>query len=320
MKVSLVITFLNEEASLDWLLKGIANQTTRPAEIILVDGGSTDRSRKIIAHWRKNKTIGKKIKLLTKKGNRSVGRNFGIAQAKQQWLAITDAGCIPAPDWLEQLTKTAQHTKAKVIAGYYAGLPQARFQQAVIPYALVMPDRVNPKKFLPASRSMLIHKSIWQKMGKFNERLNHNEDYALTRKIEAAKIKIAFAGNAFVYWLPRKNLLEFWTMIYRFALGDIEAGLIRPKVILVFARYLSFLGLLAWVISQGELTATGSFFPSLILLYLIWAILKNKRYTPQSWWWLPILQVTADLAVMWGSTKGLLRKNNFEKNNLSIYI
>jgi glycosyltransferase involved in cell wall biosynthesis len=310
VQISLVITFLNEESTIDWLLKGIANQTTLPAEIILVDGGSIDHTKKIIKRWQKNKAFAKKIKLLTKKGNRSAGRNFGMSFAKHSWIAITDAGCIPHPEWLEELVKTQQKTKAKVIAGYYAGLPQTRFQQAVIPYALVMPDKVRPTKFLPASRSMLINKKVWQTVGKFDENLSHNEDYALAKKIERQNIPIAFAGQAIVYWLPRKNLLEFWRMIYRFALGDIQAGIVRPKVILVFGRYLSFLGLLVWAVSQGELTTTGLFFPSLILLYLIWAIFKNKRYTPQSWWWLPILQVTADWAVIQGSLIGWRKKFN----------
>ena len=50
MKVSLVITCLNEESTIDWLLKGIANQVILPNEIIIVDGGSSDRTKKIITH------------------------------------------------------------------------------------------------------------------------------------------------------------------------------------------------------------------------------------------------------------------------------
>ena len=308
VKVSLVITCLNEESTINWLLEGLLNQIVLPAEIIFVDGGSKDQTKKIITGWKKNKIIGKKIKLLTKKGNRSVSRNYGIGKAKYRWIAITDAGCIPHQNWLGELINTQQQSKSSVIAGYYAGLPRTRFQQAVIPYALVMPDRINSKKFLPASRSMMINKKIWQQIGKFDKTLNYNEDYALAKKIERANIPIAFAEQAIVFWLPRKNLIDFWKMVDLFALGDIQAGIIRPKVILIFMRYLFFFSLLTWVLIKGNLSATGSFFPSLILLYFIWAILKNKRYTPQSWWWLPILQIAADLAVMNGSLKGFLAR------------
>lgn len=301
MKVSLVITVLNEESTLDWLFEAVAQQTLPPTEIILVDGGSSDGTIKKIRQWQKNPVIGKKIRFLQKKGNRSTGRNFGIQQTKHPWLAITDAGCVPFPDWLANLSATQQSTQAKVIAGYYQGLPRTRFEEAVVTYALVMPNRVKPKQFLPATRSMLIHKSIWQQVGQFDEKLNYNEDFALAKKIEAANLPIAFSPNAIVGWLPRANLRSFWQMIFRFALGDIQAGIIRPKVLLIFARYILFLALLTWVWSTGTLPQNQDFFETLIFLYIVWSVWKNKRYTPHGWFYLPILQVTSDLAVMAGS-------------------
>jgi glycosyltransferase involved in cell wall biosynthesis len=314
MKISLVITVLDEEATIDLLLAGIAQQTLPPAEIIIVDGGSTDTTSKKIKVWQKTAEIGKKIKVFKKKGNRSVGRNFGISKAKHSWLAITDAGCIPAENWLAQLAATQQQTKARVIAGYYVGLPQSRFQQAVVPYVLVMPNQVKPDKFLPATRSMMIHKSIWKKVDKFDEQLNHNEDYDFAKKIDRAKIEIAFARQALVGWLPRKNLQSFWTMIYRFALGDVQAGIIRPKVILVFLRYAIMLTIFLWAVLTNTLTDTGVFFPTMLLVYSIWAVWKNKRHAPEGWLWLPILQITADLAVMRGSLQGVWEKLKTKKN------
>ena len=299
MKVSIVITILNEESTIDFLLAGLAQQTTLPNEVVIVDGGSTDESVKIIKQWQKNTVIGKKISLLRKKGNRSIGRNHGITKAKHAWIAITDAGCIPATNWLAELIKTHQKNKHQVVAGYYLGLPTNGFQQAVVPYVLVMPDKVNPDNFLPATRSMMIHRSVWRKMGKFDTNLDHNEDYAFAKQLEKNNIPITFTDQAIVGWLPRTNLISFYQMILRFALGDIQAGILRPKVTLIFARYI----LLIYLALIG-----GELLPSLILLYLIWAVLKNSRYLTRGRFWLPVLQVTADLAVMTGSTKGLLER------------
>lgn len=306
MKVSLVITILNEESTLDWLLQGVTAQNFLPAEIIMVDGGSSDDTIKKIRQWQKNPIIGKKIKLFQKKGNRSTGRNFGIQKTHNAWLAITDAGCVPFPNWLTALAETQAATKAQVIAGYYQGLPRTRFEEAVVPYALVMPNKINPKKFLPATRSMLIHQSSWEKVGRFDETLNYNEDFVFAKKIETAGIPIAFSPHAIVGWLPRSNLRSFAQMIFRFAMGDIQAGIIRLKVLLIFARYLFFFGLLAWMIVIGGLTESQNFFYMLIFLYIVWSVWKNKRYTPHGWFYLPLLQITSDLAVMSGSLAGLL--------------
>lgn len=306
MKISLVITVLNEEASIDWLLESLAEQTLLPNEILIVDGGSTDATVRKIQAWKKHLKIGKNIRIFEKKGNRAVGRNFGIQKASHSWIAITDAGCVAFPQWLKNFVQKQQETQSEVIAGYAVGLPENRFQEAVVPYVLVMPDKVKPESFLPATRSMFLHKSVWKTLGGFDASLDHNEDFAFAKKIESAGIPIAFAPEALVGWFPRKNLVAFWKMISRFALGDMQARILRPKVALVFARYLAFFGLLTYFIITQQIEQTNGFFPVMVFAYLWWSIAKNKKYTPNGWFYLPLLQITADLAVMAGTIRGAL--------------
>jgi glycosyltransferase involved in cell wall biosynthesis len=308
MKVSLVITFLNEESTIGLLLEGIAQQTLLPAEIILVDGGSIDSTKKIIKQWQKNPLIGKKIHVLRKKGNRSAGRNYGIQKAKHSWIAITDAGCVPESNWLLALVEEQQTSQADVIAGYYYGLPQNAFEQAVVPYALVTPSRVNPKTFLPATRSLMLHKSVWEKLDGFDETLSLNEDFAFANKMQHAHISRSFTFKALVGWIPRQNMQDFWEMIYSFALGDIQAGIMRPKVLLIFLRYAAVIVIFIWMAWLSALSDTSSFFISLLILYSLWAIRKNKKYVPRGWYWLPMLQVVSDLAVMTGTLQGLFER------------
>lgn len=305
LKVSVVITILNEQATIGKLLTGLEKQTYQPDQIVIVDGGSSDKTLQLIKSFKRKKTIfGEKIKILTKKGNRSVGRNFGIAQADNDWVAITDAGCIPHDDWLEKMVdvlKKQEVDKKIVVAGYYDSLPQTAFERAVVPYVLVVPDRVNPKTFLPATRSIMFHKFVWRKVGRFDEQLNDNEDYALARRLQNytqgtnPTMKIVFAKQAKVSWIPRKNLRQFMYMIFRFARGDAFAGVWRPKVGLIFLRYgLGMLFCLIW----WQVVAIA------FLLYLIWSVKKNYKYVKSGWYWLPVLQITSDLAVMAGSCVG----------------
>lgn len=303
MEVSVVVTVLNESDNIVRLINALLTQSAEPEEIIIVDGGSSDGT------YKKLKNLAEKhpsLKVFQKKGNRSVGRNFAISKSASNLIAITDAGCVTEKNWLENLIKSAERSGAKVVAGYYQAAAGSVFQQAVAPYALVMPEKINPESFLPATRSMLIAKETFKDLGGFAENLSDNEDYAFAKKIEANNIKITFAQNAIVTWSPPKSLPSFFKMIFRFARGDAQARIFRPKVFLIFGRYILGVTILAWLIFYQQYTLALFYLLLAILLYSAWSITKNIRYCPDSWYLLPILQISSDLAVMSGSLLGIL--------------
>lgn len=313
MKISICVTTLNEEHSITTLLQSLVSQTLPPQEIIISDGGSSDNTVSVIKNFlnqRKNKLP--TIRLLRAVGNRSVGRNRAIRQAKSDWIAITDAGCTAEKHWLAELAKRQKNSKTNVVAGYYAGLAQTPLQEAITPYVLVMPDKVDENNFLPATRSMLIKRSLWQQLGGFDESLSDNEDYAFARRLRQ-QTRIAFARDAIVYWQPRQNLFQFAWMIFRFARGDIFAGIVRPKVALIFLRHGFLLGFLASLVYLGAVDWLIASLLTVVFCYSIWAIAKNWRYCPKSWHWLPVLQVISDQMVMLGSLSGWLQRRSQSK-------
>ncbi len=299
--VSVVVTVLNEAETIADLLVALEKQTVTPQAVIISDGGSTDDTVKTIQTWQESKRL--PLQVIEIKGNRSVGRNAAIAKTQTELIAITDAGCVPKKDWLEELLKTQQLTGAEVVAGYYEGAPQTTLQTAIVPYALVMPDRVRPDDFLPATRSMLLTKQAFLAAGQFDESLSDNEDYAFAHQLNRVA-KIAFAESAIVKWQPPADLSDFSRMIYRFARGDAQAGLWRPKVMLIFARYAVVFVLLLFyclVYSYAILAVMLVLFS----IYATWAIMKNFKYAKKSWYWLPVLQIVSDLAVMAGTMVGV---------------
>ena len=311
-KTSVIVTVLDERETIKELVGALAGQTVRPVEIIIVDGGSTDGTWEILQK-------DKRLKAYRIPGNRSVGRNFAISKAKSRIIAITDAGCIPDQNWLEELINPfsppsprlgegtgVRYRQVDVVSGYYRGQPKNIFQKCLIPYVLVMPDKASKTKFFPSTRSMAMRKSVWE-MYKFDENLWHNEDYAYAHTLKRAGFNFTFAPQAIVSWLPRQNLKQAAWMFMRFAIGDIQAGILRPQVKNLFIRYLVF-GYLFFLSLEFHIL----FYPLMFsaLSYLLFAVVKNYRYVrdPRAMFWLPVLQITADLMVISGTVMGFMSK------------
>jgi len=304
ISVALIATVFNEKNNIAAFLESYKHQSIKAQEFIIVDAFSSDGTDSVIKKFSQaNPDL--KIKFFKKKCNRSLGRNFAVSQTQAKYLAFTDAGCVLDQFWLQELLKTLVTSQSKVVGGFFQGIANSRLQEAIVPYFLQLNKNVNVKNFVPTTRSLLVEKKLFQALGGLNEKLELSEDYQLMLKIKKAKIPIAFAKKAVVYWYPPSNFQAFLQKIAAFAQSDIMAGIIRPKVLLIFLRYLVFLILF--------FEFNFVYFFLFLILYIIWSIDKNKHNCPNSWYYLPILQISSDLVIMGASLLALpqfgLRKN-----------
>lgn len=88
--VSCVITTYNGASYLREALRSVANQELRPAEVIVVDDGSTTRSAEEIS-LRAGEEYGLKVRYVYKKnGGAGSARNFGLKMAQHQYVTFLD--------------------------------------------------------------------------------------------------------------------------------------------------------------------------------------------------------------------------------------
>lgn len=208
--VSLVIPLKDEELTLPALLASIDAQTTRPSEIVLVDGGSTDRTVLIAkAHAARDQ----RYTVVSGRGPATPGRgrNLGVAASRHPWLAMTDAGIRLEPGWLEQLWRVrTEEPTAEMIYGNYEFDTRSEFERAAaVAYGQVKQPTPRGRCRGPSVISCLVHRRAFDRVGGFLD-ARSGEDERFTRAITSTQTPVAWAPAATVHWRLRPD----WTSTY----------------------------------------------------------------------------------------------------------
>lgn len=89
-KISVIVPVYNTEKYLKRCLESILNQTYKDFEIIIINDGSTDNSKKIINEYIKNNP--EKVKsYFQRNSGLSMARNFGIKKATGDYISFIDS-------------------------------------------------------------------------------------------------------------------------------------------------------------------------------------------------------------------------------------
>lgn len=308
MRISLITTVLNEESSINQFLSSVSKQTKLPDELVIVDGGSTDRTVASIKYYvSRIKRI--KVRLLRKKGNRSVGRNEAIKHSTGNVIAVSDVGCILDKNWLKNIAEPFKNENLDVAAGYYKPQSHSIFEKCLATYTCVMPDKVDPQNFLPSSRSVAFRKAAWRKVGGYPEDLDTCEDLVFAKRMKKAGLEFVFAQKAIVYWPQEKNIFQAFKQFFSYAVGDGQALYIRPQTPLLFARYIAGAALVfIFFLTKSYLILNTLYL--LLFFYIFWSVWKNYKYVNhlKALLYLPTLQIVSDAAVLIGMTIGFLKR------------
>lgn len=118
MKVSIIVPVRNAERTLEATLQYLLNIKfpREEMEIILADGGSTDRTIEIIKKKQEEYPF---IKLVEVPDSKSPGhaRNAALKVAQGEFILFTDGDCAPAEDWVDRMLEAFELDETIGIVG-----------------------------------------------------------------------------------------------------------------------------------------------------------------------------------------------------------
>jgi rhamnosyltransferase len=192
MKCSIVIRAYNEDKHIGRLLEGLAYQTVKDVEIILVDSGSTDGTVSVA------ETFGARIVRIPS-NEFTFGRslNFGVRAATREHVVIASAHVYPVyPDWLEALLSPFDDDKVALTYGKQRGPDSARYSEQQI-YHQWYPDESRPRQETAFcnNANAAIRKSLWERNA-YDETLTGLEDLAWAKWAKEQGYAITYVAEA----------------------------------------------------------------------------------------------------------------------------
>jgi len=196
-KVSFIIPTLNRERTIEACLKSIADQTYPIKEIIVVDGGSRDRTLSIASKYA--------TKIILDKGSLGKARQRGAEEATGQILGIFDSDIVlPTKDWTE---KAVQYFRADSAVGIVWPFNKAPEGASIVTrcYFLLWKARAweflkqaNKRLLVPGGNSLVLRKAL-ETAGGFDTTLKFGEDLELGNRIVRLGYGVAIFKEAILH-------------------------------------------------------------------------------------------------------------------------
>lgn len=176
---SVIITLYNKENHIENTLKSVINQSFIDFEIIIINDGSTDNSEQIVLQFNDNR-----IHYFHKKNEGvSIARNFGIEQAKSNYICFLDADDYWYDNYLETM---CLYIKKFPEYKVFSSAIEIETSKTIFPaqYSIKKNNDFEIVNFFEASEkecaiwtsSVIFHKEVFKKVGNFDYNIAIGED------------------------------------------------------------------------------------------------------------------------------------------------
>ncbi|KKC27889.1 succinoglycan biosynthesis protein exoa [Sphingomonas sp. SRS2] len=229
--VLIVIPCLNEEANLSRLLDHFLADAPS-AEIVVADGGSTDRSHAIVRDFQHRHP---NLPLIDNPRRiQSAGVNLAVTTMGRgrKWLLRVDAHCdYPAGYMAGLLDSAARHEASSVVVPMITTGRDcfqracASAQNSLIGTGGSPHRHIGEGRFVDHGHHALMRIDLFLAVGGYRENQSHNEDAELDLRLQAAGARIWLEPRQAIVYHPRKTPLALLRQYFRY--GDGRARTMR---------------------------------------------------------------------------------------------
>jgi glycosyltransferase involved in cell wall biosynthesis len=191
-------------------------------EIIIVDGNSTDGTRKIVSEY--------PVMMVDEDGRGlNAARNTGVKWASGQILAYTDGDCVVPPEWAQNIVKNFRDPNVSFVGGLVRGYDQEdfisrymdeTFFQAKPTFRWRSEETDLSLLNFPAGCNMAFRRSSLAKINFFDERIDYGfDDLDPVEKLGSRGFKIVLDPDVSVFHQHRTQLMEMLKQHFNYGRG-----------------------------------------------------------------------------------------------------
>ena len=249
--VSVLIPVLNEESAIRECVRRVLDQSRQPSEVLVADGGSTDRSCAIVRELAESDP---RVRLIDNPRRvQGAGLNEALAQSKGSIVVRLDARSFIEPDYIERCVASMSTHGAAAVGGRMVPRPGAGDMAAGIALANRSPWGAGPARFHTGGGAGPVEtvylgtfdRSWLDRVGGWAEDVGVNEDYELNHRIRSSGGIVWFDPVIEVAYEPRRTLAgvakQYWRYGWSKAIviarhpGSVRLRQILPVGLLVLA-------------------------------------------------------------------------------------